>query len=150
MLQSWLSLWTWNEMQAVSKKKTMKSMTGHMESESQERPMTYLRVHGVDMEKFGLNQFYSILKSSALSIKVQVLGAEEDSRVGVCSYCPLWKETSVETTVPIWKSTVHEPKTQEEGTVLLCGPIRREALQRTQDSFVASFPWPQTTHHRKR
>ena len=64
-------------------------MTGHMERVSQERPMTYLRVHGVNMEKFGLNQFYSILKSSALSISVQVLGAEEDSRVGVCSYCPL-------------------------------------------------------------
>lgn len=67
-------------------------MTGHMESKSQERPMTYLRVHGVDMEKFGLNHFYSILKSSALSIKVQVLGAVEDSRVEDCSYCPHGKK----------------------------------------------------------
>lgn len=35
----------------------MKSMTGHMGSESQERPMTYLKVRGADMEKFRLNHF---------------------------------------------------------------------------------------------
>lgn len=90
-------------------------MTGHMESKSQERPMTYLRVHGVDMEKFGLNHFYSILKSSALSIKVQVLGAVEDSRVEDAVTVPMERNISWNN-VPISKPTLRESKTQEEGT----------------------------------
>lgn len=33
------------------------------------------------------------------------------------------------------KANPKESKTQEEGTVLLCSPIGKEALQRTQDSL---------------
>lgn len=42
---------------------------------------------------------FFILKSSALSVNVQLLGAEEGKRVGLYGYCSSCKETLLETTV---------------------------------------------------